>query len=729
MLECSQKDYTHAPGHDDNGDKQPVSQCAADAALSRLDGQSTQTPPAPADQRWIMKQPSAQTASPLTHDGSLLSPDPVTPTHSARPADRPRNLQNGTQASTPSLERDLETPLQRGHGCNQVQSPLFLQETLEMRDGPICTSSPLQDTCDHDPASSTVHWYPQNRSEVWPIPTALRDAYPEYALLYNAVKSHGVPNAIGARICIPTPLDPQAWSAVATGHPQDSAVLDGIRYGFGLQYDGPPIPSSDDVNHQSAVNYPSQVNKYIETESGHGALLGPFKENPFTWSHLSPLMSRPKTSADPNQRRIIVDLSYPPHSNVNMGIPPNTIYGEKYPHSLPTIDDVARVLYEDDYAGYMFTVDISRAYRNFPIDPLDWPLTGIKVGSDVWIDRVMPFGARSSSLHMQLAAQYIVRHLHEKGITTLVYLDDLIGYAHDKHTAQAHYETVIEVMGVLGLPLATEKLTPPTRVIKWLGITVNANDRTLSLPVTKVKEFLHEMTTLHAKHKLCRKDVQSLAGKINHISKVCRPARLFMARILAYLRGHPPGYTPVPQGVRADIRWFLEFLPGYNGTSLIPPPTPTMGIEADSCLQGGGALGDGVGYMYQYPEAFAQAHISQLEAINCMAAIRAIIGHAHRGHTVLVECDNSAAISIFQSGRGREPVILACARAIWRHAAEMNCALIFKHTPGELMDATDALSRACLSPRHEANARQVIASKGLRVIEVDFSHFDYSAFL
>ena len=35
-----------------------------------------------------------------------------------------------------------------------------------------------------------------------------------------------------------------------------------------------------------------------------------------------------------------------------------------------------------------------------------------------------------------------------------------------------------------------------------------------------------------------------------------------------------------------------------------------------------------------------------------MAAIRTLIGTHHKGQTIMVECDNSAAVAIFATGRG-----------------------------------------------------------------------------
>lgn len=68
------------------------------------------------------------------------------------------------------------------------------------------------------------------------------------------------------------------------------------------------------------------------------------------------------------------------------------------------------------YRVLLGTIDIERAYRNIPVCPLDLPLLGIRVDGRVFIDAAMPFGARNSSLNMQLIAQFIVRTLQARGI-------------------------------------------------------------------------------------------------------------------------------------------------------------------------------------------------------------------------------------------------------------------------------------------------------------------------
>ena len=100
----------------------------------------------------------------------------------------------------------------------------------------------------------------------------------------------------------------------------------------------------------------------------------------------------------------------------------------------------------------MFTVDIARAYRNFRIDPLDWPLLCVNWGKGTFVDISMPFGARASSCHMQRVAQFVLRILDREGMKGAIYLDDLIIVSSDFHTATAQFNRVRALMKELGLP-------------------------------------------------------------------------------------------------------------------------------------------------------------------------------------------------------------------------------------------------------------------------------------
>lgn len=149
--------------------------------------------------------------------------------------------------------------------------------------------------------------------------------------IYQRVRDSGLANMIGLRIPVPSVLNYPAWRSAATGHPDDTYVLDGVRFGFPLHYVGPPLYRDNRDSHPSAQQYWSHVQRYVQVESQNKAMIGPFDVPPFTpWTNISPIMTRPK--ADSTKRRIIVDLSFPRDDNVNAHVHKNMIFGVYHDH-------------------------------------------------------------------------------------------------------------------------------------------------------------------------------------------------------------------------------------------------------------------------------------------------------------------------------------------------------------------------------------------------------------
>ena len=97
-------------------------------------------------------------------------------------------------------------------------------------------------------------------------------------------------------------------------------------------------------------------------------------------------------------------------------------------------------------------------------------------------------------------------------------------------------------------------------------------------------------------------------------------------------------------------------------------------------------------------------HISQLEAINYLAAALAFTTKSDGGGTVIIHCDNTATVETYNAGRARDPVLQACARALWYLSATRDIRFNFVHIPGEDMQVADALSHVSLSPAYSASA-------------------------
>ena len=70
-----------------------------------------------------------------------------------------------------------------------------------------------------------------------------------------------------------------------------------IRFGFPLDYIREGTLESQENNHASAIEFPEDIQAYLQEEKDHEAILGPFKEVPIKDIHISPMMIREKPNA------------------------------------------------------------------------------------------------------------------------------------------------------------------------------------------------------------------------------------------------------------------------------------------------------------------------------------------------------------------------------------------------------------------------------------------------
>ena len=149
----------------------------------------------------------------------------------------------------------------------------------------------------------------------------------------------------------------------------------------------------------------------------------------------------------------------------------------------------------------------------------------------------------------------------------------------------------------------------------------------------------------------------------------------------------------------------------------------------DACLEAGGATNGESYYSFTFsPSVKDHCHISQLEAINCLAAARAFTTKSDRGGTVTIHCDNTATVETYNAGRARNPVLQACAWALWYLSATRDILFNFMHIPREDIQVADALSCVSPSPAYRASAARYVALYDLKPHKVSCSMFNVSVF-
>ena len=567
-----------------------------------------------------------------------------------------------------------------------------LDETVaEVLNPDIQASLPYGPACGPDPQA-----YKETLDKFWPHASGEGwSNFQDFVRTYDAVRAAALPNYLAARIPLHSGLKIKAWRSRLTGY-HDKDLLDLMEYGFPANYiaDGPPSPTHH--NHKEDPSYHQHIVDYVAKEVRMGALLGPFKVPPFTpWTQCSPMMTRPKS--DPMNRRVIVDLSHPPGKGVNAGIPRKEYLGRPQTYTLPSIQNVAERIRDLGEGCFMWSADISRAYRQIRSDPLSAPLFGITLGSDFYIDTALPFGCRTSGAACVRVTNAFAWIMRQAGFNVEVYVDDFIGCEETEEMARQAYNFAMALGTELGLDFAPNKCCPPAQQLTWLGFGISSTTMRITIPELKLADILAECERWMTRPTTTRKLLQSLIGKLVHISSCIPPGRKFICRILAALReARHFGTSPVGEDLRMDVNWFRAYARQSNGIYIIPPrKRPEWTIECDSCLTGGGAHSPVRYFRERYKDAFTSRYpaIHELEALNLIAAVRHLGPDAAEGATVIVNTDNAASAAALESGRATDPTLAACSREMWLLAAHLNVNIEIRHKPGVDLVLADALSR------------------------------------
>ena len=151
------------------------------------------------------------------------------------------------------------------------------------------------------------------------------------------VSNSGNYNFMKSQIQVDSQLKPDIWESYLKDY-WDVQLPYLIRYGFPIDFDCISPLKCDEINHQSAINFPDDVKEYLKEETHFKAILGPFKQPPITNLHISPLMTREKPNS--THRRVIVDLSFPQGLSVNAEIKNDAYLDTPFLLTLPSIDNI-----------------------------------------------------------------------------------------------------------------------------------------------------------------------------------------------------------------------------------------------------------------------------------------------------------------------------------------------------------------------------------------------------
>ena len=156
---------------------------------------------------------------------------------------------------------------------------------------------------------------------------------------------------------------------------------------------------------------------------------------------------------------------------------------------------------------------------------------------------------------------------------------------------------------------------------------------------------------------------------------------------------------------RKDLLWWSTFLDLFNGTSFIPRTflwsSPDQVLASDSCLTGCGGHTPSGYFHCPFPSSILEQNLP----IHCLELLAVLLSlklwaHMFVGQRVLINCDNTLAVSALVTGKSKDLFMCSCLRDICLLVCQHNFELSAVHLPGVENRLADSLSRWHLSPHY-----------------------------
>ena len=200
-------------------------------------------------------------------------------------------------------------------------------------------------------------------------------------------------------------------------------------------------------------------------------------------------------------------------------------------------------------------------------------------------------GFRHGSALFQRLSDDVRFIMAQKGFSVTNYIDDIIGHSVISKSNDS-FQTLRALLLELGIEINEKKVVMPATRVTCLGVEIDTEQFTVSIPPEKIAEILTECHLWTNRQKCTKRQLQSLLGKLLYITKCVCLSRPFLNRMLDLLRSSDKlSEISLTVDFKRDLNWFLEFIPKFNGKAVISHHPISEEIELDASLQGLGPDG------------------------------------------------------------------------------------------------------------------------------------------
>ena len=325
----------------------------------------------------------------------------------------------------------------------------------------------------------------------------------------------------------------------------------------------------------------------------------------------------------------------------------------------------------------------------------------------------MPFGAAISCAHFQSfsnAVAHIMRVRTKKD--NVNYLDDFLFIALLAYLCNSQITTFLEVCEKIRFPVAMDKTCWASTVITFLGMLLNTEDQTISIPTNKLDKALAQIETILAnkKRKATVIQIQQLCGLLNFICHAIVPGRPFLMRLYNSLQGtrnklKPYHHIKLAQDTILDLQVWKLFLktPEAYCRPFLDFSTHLNAItDLDWCTDAAKAIGKGFGghlgsfwFAGVWDEHFLKDKDPSIEFLELYALTVGVLlwTKIHPNQRIILFCDNQSVVHMINNQSSKCRNCMTLIRIITFECLMRNVRLYARHIGTKSNDRADALSR------------------------------------
>ena len=161
-------------------------------------------------------------------------------------------------------------------------------------------------------------------------------------------------------------------------------------------------------------------------------------------------------------------------------------------------------------------------------------------------DTKLCFGSKLAPGIFHRLTQAVRRMLKRHGLAAMVvYLDDFFIKADTLDACVSALNMLIALLWKLGFNINWNKVVDPTTKLTFLGIEIDSVEMCLRLPEEKLIQIRQELAIFQHRKRASKKQLQSLAGKLNFCASVVYGGRVYSRCIIDTTRTvRKSDYTP-----------------------------------------------------------------------------------------------------------------------------------------------------------------------------------------